>query len=112
MKALSIGVILSLFVLNTVSTSTASILSDNCGSPPTDNPVQLFDKTTDIVTKKFYDQTFRKLNWPKLVLHYRKKLNVCSSDEALEATVNNLLANLNATHTEFLSSDLQKCVKK
>lgn len=67
-----------------------------------------FDKVANLVTQHFYDQTFRGLDWPQLVQRYRLKITPTSSDEHLESIMNELLATLKASHTEFVSSSDQE----
>jgi carboxyl-terminal processing protease len=68
----------------------------------------IYDQTTEIVTRKFYDRTFRGLPWEKLVADHREKLNGPVDGEKLKATLNDLLGSLRASHTEFLSADDQE----
>lgn len=72
-----------------------------------ENALQIYDKTTDIVTHNFYDQTFRNLPWAELVQKYRSELRPRSSDEQLSQKLNGLLDELHASHTEFLTSSDQ-----
>ncbi len=73
-----------------------------------ENALQIYDKTTYIVTHNFYDQIFRNLPWADLVQKYRSELKPTSSDEQLSQKLNELLDVLNASHTEFLSSSDQE----
>ncbi len=73
-----------------------------------ENALQIYDKTTDIVTHNFYDQTFQNLPWSDLVQRYRSELKSSSSDEKLSQTLNKLLDELHASHTEFLNSSDQE----
>jgi carboxyl-terminal processing protease len=58
-----------------------------------------YDQITATVTEKFYDKTFRGLDWPSRVAYY-KKLVRCPDDEAAVAVqVNRLLSELHASHT-------------
>lgn len=72
------------------------------------NQLATFDKATRLVTEHFYDQTFRGLDWSGLVQHHRSKITSTSSDEHLERVLNELLATLKASHTEFVSSSDQE----
>lgn len=67
-----------------------------------------YDKTAELITKHFYDQTFRGLPWSKLVQEHRNILSSSSSDEELSQVLNKLLNHLNASHTEFLTSSDQE----
>jgi len=58
-----------------------------------------YDTITATVTERFYDKTFRGLDWPSRVAQYRKLVR-CSDDEAKVAVqVNRLLSELHASHT-------------
>ena len=48
------------------------------------------------------------MDWPSLVQHHRSKITPASSDEHLELVLNELLATLKASHTEFVSSSDQE----
>lgn len=71
-------------------------------------PLQVYDQTTDLVTRNFYDQTFRGLDWPMLVTQYRKQIDETSTPAKIRVIINNLLDQLHASHTEFLTSDEQE----
>jgi carboxyl-terminal processing protease len=71
------------------------------------NSLEIYDKTIEIVTQKFYDQSFRGLPWSKMTQDYREKLTTNSSEEELKQTINMLLSHLKASHTEFMSSSDQ-----
>jgi carboxyl-terminal processing protease len=68
------------------------------------NALSIFDQTTDLITKNFYDRTFRGLPWENLVKSARSKIKPTSPDDHLEAVLNQLLDKLHASHTEFLST--------
>lgn len=70
--------------------------------------LQIYDTTTDLITKKFYDQTFRGLDWPKLVQTYRQSVTPTSDSKQLQSAINGLLENLHASHTEFITADDQE----
>lgn len=72
------------------------------------DPVAVFKKTTDIVTQRFYDRTFRGLNWPELVRHASFQISHQTTEENLKIVLNNLLDLLRASHTEFLSDSDQE----
>lgn len=67
------------------------------------NPIEIYDKTMSTVTAHFYDPTFRGLPWSDLVTQYRARVSVHSSSAQLKLVINDLLAQLHASHTEFLS---------
>jgi carboxyl-terminal processing protease len=58
-----------------------------------------YDGLTAIVTEQFYDRTFRGMDWPARVAHYRQQVSCGDSDTALAAQINTLLAELHASHT-------------
>lgn len=58
-----------------------------------------YDDITAAVTERFYDKTFRGLDWPARVAHYRTLVR-CDDDEIKVAVqVNRLLSELHASHT-------------
>lgn len=70
-------------------------------------PTQIYDKTVEITSKNFYDQTFRGLNWSELTQTYRNRISDQSSLNELKVVLNELLGNLKASHTKFLTADNQ-----
>jgi hypothetical protein len=58
-----------------------------------------YDGITAIVTEQFYDRTFRGIDWPARVAHYRERVSCGDSESALAAQINTLLAELHASHT-------------
>ena len=72
------------------------------------SPFQIYDNVADITTKNFYDPTFRGLPWPQLVAQYRKKVSERSTPGETANVIRDLLANLKASHTEFLMADQQE----
>lgn len=70
--------------------------------------LSLYDQTTAIVSDKFYDQTFRGLPWSDFVKTYRQQLSPASSEKELKFVTNDLLSNLKASHTKFLSDSDQE----
>lgn len=71
------------------------------------NPLDVYDKTMEIVSSKFYDQTFRGLPWKNLVREHRTMLSKKSSDLELSFVINSVLSKLNASHTAFLLPTMQ-----
>ncbi|MCM2279853.1 MAG: S41 family peptidase [Oligoflexia bacterium] len=69
--------------------------------------LEVYDRSAQIATENFYDRTFRCLPWERLVSDYRTKLSAHSTEAELKTTTNDLLAQLNASHTEFLSNSDQ-----
>ena len=58
-----------------------------------------FDAITELVTQKFYDRTFRGLDWPSRIAGYRKQLSCDAGPRAVARTANRLLSELHASHT-------------
>ena len=77
-------------------------------SAQTLSPLDVYDQTTKIVKDNFYDRTFRHQDWDVLSGEYRKKLSLQSTRKHLQQTVNDLLSHLQASHTEFITSDDQE----
>ena len=75
---------------------------------PVPDALSIYDQTMDTVTRKFYDQSFRGLPWATMVATSRGKLSGTVSDEKLNETINDLLMQLQASHTEFLSAEDQE----
>lgn len=79
-----------------------------CSFAQTMTATQIYDKAVDITSKNFYDQTFRGLNWLQLAQQYRQRISDQSSLAELKIVLNDLLKNLNASHTEFITADEQE----
>ena len=61
-----------------------------------------FDKTTQLVTDKFYDRTMRGLPWAQLVADTRAQISDATPPAEMAAKLNGLLGQLHAAPTEFL----------
>jgi carboxyl-terminal processing protease len=72
------------------------------------SPFQIYDLTSAITTKNFYDPTFRGLPWPQMVAQYRRKVSERSTPSETASVIQNLLKNLKASHTEFVMADQQE----
>jgi carboxyl-terminal processing protease len=72
------------------------------------DPLQIFEKTVNIVKQDFYDPTFRGVDWNYWVEEHRSKLSSRSTENELKDNLNNLLSVLKASHTEFLSDSDQE----
>jgi carboxyl-terminal processing protease len=70
--------------------------------------LSVYDNVVDLTSKHFYDQTFRGLDWHKMTIEYRQRLSDSSSERQLKDTINDLLKNLKASHTEFITEDDQE----
>ena len=66
-----------------------------------------FDAIGDFVTKNFYDRTFRGLDWKGTVRNFRLKIRCQMTDEEVTDVVNQLLAQLHASHTALYTSNDQ-----
>lgn len=76
-----------------LAASAASFSSDKCVAK------KEYDEIVSIVTKGFYDKTFRGLDWSSRVSHHRKSLACNADDRGVAASVNALLSELKASHT-------------
>jgi carboxyl-terminal processing protease len=66
-----------------------------------------FNQIVGAVSERFYDKTFRGLNWPARVEHYRKQIRCEASEQQIAARANALLAELHASHTRvYTKTDL------
>ncbi len=70
--------------------------------------LSIYDRTANLITKNFYDRTFRGLDWSRLVHESRSRLKATNSDQKLKKEINTLLANLGASHTHFFSRSDQE----
>ena len=81
--------------------------SDACLTDPfppisSSDPVDIFDRTAEIATRCFYDQTFRGLDWGNEVINSKARLSNTSSRDDVRRVLRLLLGKLQASHTEFL----------
>jgi carboxyl-terminal processing protease len=66
-----------------------------------------YDEIAAAATERFYDRTFRGLDWPARVRHHRNKVRCNDSEERVAIEVNALLAELHASHTAlYTQSDI------
>jgi carboxyl-terminal processing protease len=70
--------------------------------------LEIYDRTTGIVSEKFYDRSFRGLPWEKMVADARAKLTGPTDGRQLTETINDLLRSLRVSHTQFLSAEEQE----
>ena len=67
-----------------------------------------FDHIANVVTRDFYDRSFRGLDWPARVTSYRREIDCNASPQALSKVTNRLLAELKASHTNvYTAADLE-----
>jgi len=83
----------SVFVL--LLAAVAARAADDCNSR------HEFDQIVSEVTHRFYDQTFRGLDWPARVRHYRNALSCGAESPGVALVVNQLLSELHASHTKL-----------
>jgi carboxyl-terminal processing protease len=70
-------------------------------------PVVEYDAITAVVTERFYDRTFRGLDWPSRVASLRAQVTCEDDATAVALKVNRLLSELRASHTGlFTKNDL------
>lgn len=72
------------------------------------SPLQVYDRAAQLATERFYDRSFRGLDWPALVARYRTEVTEASSSHQVASSINALLGNLCASHTEFVTTDEQE----
>jgi carboxyl-terminal processing protease len=58
----------------------------------------VFDRTWDLVNRKFFDAKLRGVDWPALREHYRPIAEKASEEDALYETINAMLAELKESH--------------
>lgn len=67
-----------------------------------------YDALTSVVTREFYDRTFRGLNWNARLSTYRARVHCDSSPSDVASAVNGALAALHASHTGvYTAQDLE-----
>ncbi|MEM9304970.1 MAG: S41 family peptidase [Pseudomonadota bacterium] len=65
----------------------------------------LFDEATAIVEAQFFDPAMNGLDWPAVTASYRQRLEADMDREAFAALFNELLAELEASHTRLYTRD-------
>lgn len=58
-----------------------------------------YDEIVAAATERFYDRTFRGLDWPSRVEYYRKRVGCEDNERRVAIEVNALLSELHASHT-------------
>lgn len=58
-----------------------------------------YDSVLAVVTDKFYDRTFRGLDWPIRIASYRERLGCFASASKVAAQANQAISGLHASHT-------------
>lgn len=64
-----------------------------------------YDAIFAVVTEEFFDQTYRGLDWDARVAHYRDRVTCDHNERAVSFAVNELLSELNASHTALYTTD-------
>jgi carboxyl-terminal processing protease len=84
-----------------------SVMVPSVEAQVVDGPDRLaiFDEALKIVEEQFYDPDMKGLNWAGLVAEYRERLAPGTDREAFTALVNELLAHLQASHTQLITRD-------
>src|SRR5438270_6071082 len=103
-----IGLLLGVLPALAIAASEPEKLADTVAPAVIPNALGIYDETADLVTKNFYDQSFRGLSWAKMVAAYRRELMGPIDEEGLKKSINKLVAELHSSHTEFLSDTDQE----
>lgn len=74
--------------------------------------INILDKVSEVVTKKFYDPEFHQIDWLVAVGKHRKDIVAAPSDEVFEAEMTNLLSELKSSHIGFYHTDLARATSK
>lgn len=61
--------------------------------------LQEYDGLAATATEQFYNRTFNGLDWDERVSHYRTRISCADDDVAIAAVTNELLSELEASHT-------------
>ncbi|HEY8538850.1 MAG TPA: S41 family peptidase [Steroidobacteraceae bacterium] len=77
----------------------AAVRAEDCAR------LQEFDEIAQTVTERFYDRTFRGLDWSSTVARYRSSVACDFKERELAAVLNSLLAELKASHTAVYTQD-------
>lgn len=72
---------------------------------------QMFDEAWAQMEENFYDETFRGLDWKKIRQRYAAYLPKVNSRQDLRVLLNDMLGELNASHTGFNTSGADETVK-
>ncbi|HEX2957222.1 MAG TPA: S41 family peptidase [Chitinispirillaceae bacterium] len=67
----------------------------------------LFNEICFLVENNFYDSSFKGIDWPALKQKYKKRVTSTTTYSSFAAIVNEMLAGLNASHTNYYTSDDQ-----
>jgi carboxyl-terminal processing protease len=64
-----------------------------------------YDGITAVVTREFYDRSFRGLDWPSRISSHRQTVQCSSDAKTVAAAANGLLSELHASHTGVYTRD-------
>lgn len=64
-------------------------------------PITVFEEVWQLVYENFYDPTFNNLNWNEVKKKYTPLAKAAESIEVASVIINNMLAELNTSHTHF-----------
>jgi carboxyl-terminal processing protease len=93
----------------------AALLAGGCTSvaPPAATPLSaaarishnrdVFDRSWKLIDRHFFDQKFGGQDWPGLRAQYRPLAETAPDDDALYRTLNNMIAELHASHVVAIS---------
>jgi carboxyl-terminal processing protease len=65
--------------------------------------LKVFDKTWEIVNKKFYDPKFNGVDWPAMKTKYRPLAEAAADKIELRVVLNNLVSELHVSHSDVNS---------
>ena len=65
----------------------------------------LFDAVWETVEENFYDSNFNGVDWDAMKMQYRPKVNQAKSPTEKAAIINQMLAELNTSHTHLYTAD-------
>ena len=82
-----------------------SVLSGDARADEPCGPLKEYDAITAVVTERFYDRTFKGLDWPARVASKRSEVTCNDHANGVAAKVNRLLAELHASHTGLYTRD-------
>ena len=74
--------------------------------------VEVLEKISQIVRKRFYDASLRGIDWPAAVKRHRGAISSASCNEEFELAMMALLAELKSSHVGFFHRDLVRATSK
>lgn len=73
--------------------------------PPASTFEQTFEQVWETIDEKFYDPNFNGVDWPAMRDRYRPAVVQAQSREQAAEVINQMLAELNTSHTRFYTAD-------